>query len=86
MRYDKSFCVIGSKGKFKGARWSHLPPLELPSVYLQTELTLEELTRRFESYVLPDRKEIDQIKGELKHIHNTLHILEARRKGKEVVY
>ena len=27
-KHDQPFCVIGSKGSFKGVRFNHLPPLE----------------------------------------------------------
>ena len=30
MRYGQPFCIIGSKGKFKGAKYGYLPALELP--------------------------------------------------------
>ena len=74
-RYDQPFfCVTGSKGKFKGVHFNHLSPLELP------EETRE--TRAFQDTQWTARQWdiINQLRGEVKHIHKDLHELQAKRK------
>jgi len=88
MIYDQPFCIIGSRGIFKGAHFGYLPALEFPA----TDSTLAELLDKIE--VLEDaivyqpirRNEMDELKGELRHIHDSVHGLQARRKEKESLY
>jgi len=70
-RYDQPFCVIGSKGKFKGVHFNHLSPLELP------EETRE--TRAFQDTQWTARQWdiINQLRAEVIHIHKEL---QAKRK------
>ena len=79
MRYDQPFCIIGgSKGKFRGAHYSYLPPLELP----------EETPKKEQVYpkMKPDQLTdiIDQLRGEVKHIHLELHKIQGQRPKKRV--
>ena len=73
-RYDQPFCVIGSKGKFKGVHFNHLSPLELPEeireirAFQDTQWT----ARQWEI--------VNQLRGEIKHINKDLHELQAKRK------
>ena len=73
-RYDQPFCVIGSKGKFKGVHFNHLSPLELPEETRKT--------RAFQDTQWTARQWdiINQLRGEVKHIHKDLHELQAKRK------
>ena len=66
IRYDQPFCVIGSKGEFKGARFNYLSPLELP------EETRE--TRAFQDTQWTARQWdiINQLRAEVIHIHKEL--------------
>ena len=78
IRYDQPFCVIGSKGKFKGARFNYLSPLELP------EETRE--TRAFQDTQWTARQWdiINQLRAEVIHIHKALH--ESQNQKKKVGY
>jgi len=78
MRYDQPFCVINSRGHFVGAHYSYLPPLELP----------EETPKKEQVYpkMKPDQLTdiIDQLRGEVKHIHLELHKIQEQRPKKRV--
>ena len=78
IRYDQPFCVIGSKGKFKGVHFNHLSLLELP------EETRE--TRAFQDTQWTARQWdiINQLRGEVIHIHKALH--ESQNQKKKVGY
>ena len=75
IRYDQPFCVIGSKGEFKGARFNYLSPLELP------EETRE--TRAFQDTQWTARQWdiINQLHGEVIHIHKALHESQKKKVG-----
>ena len=64
---NKCFCVIGSKGKFKGVHFNHLSPLELPEETRKT--------RAFQDTQWTARQWdiINQLRGEVIHIHKALH-------------
>ena len=73
IRYDQPFCVIGSKGKFKGARFNYLPRLlEEPDITDAPHIKQEWSIREWDI--------INQLRGEVKHIHKDLHELQATRK------
>ena len=73
IRYDQPFCVIGSKGKFKGARFNYLPRLlEEPDITDAPHIDKEWSVREWDI--------INQLRGEVKHIHKDLHELQAKRK------
>ena len=73
IRYDQPFCVIGSKGKFKGARFNYLPRLlEEPDITDAPHINKEWSIREWDI--------INQLRGEVKHIHKDLHELQAKRK------
>ena len=73
IRYDQPFCVIGSKGKFKGARFNYLPRLlEEPDITDAPHINKEWSVREWDI--------INQLRGEVKHIHKDLHELQAKRK------
>ena len=78
IRYDQPFCVIGSKGEFKGAHFNYLSPLELP------EETRE--TRAFQDTQWTARQWdiINQLRAEVIHIHKALH--ESQNQKKKVGY
>ena len=77
-RYNQPFCVIGSKGKFKGVHFNYLSPLELP------EETRE--TRAFQDTQWTARQWdiINQLRAEVIHIHKALH--ESQNQKKKVGY
>ena len=78
-RYDQPFCVIGSKGKFKGARFNYLPRLlEEPDITdaPHIEQNKEWSVRQWDI--------INQLRGEVIHIHKALH--ESQNQKKKVGY
>jgi len=40
-KHDQPFCIIGSKGSFRGVRFNHLPPLEYEHIEYKPEGNLE---------------------------------------------
>ena len=75
IRYDQPFCVINSRGHFVGAHYNYLPPLELP------EETRE--TRAFQDIQWTARQWdiINQLRGEVIHIHKALHESQKKKVG-----
>ena len=72
---SQPFCIIGSKGKFRGAHYGYLPPLELP----------EETPKREQVYHGMEQPDItDQLRGEVRHIHLELHRIQGQRPKKRV--
>ena len=69
------FCVIGSKGKFKGARFNYLPRL-----LEEPDITDAPHIKQNKEWSARQWEIIDQLRGEMVHIHKGLHELQATRK------
>ena len=71
-RYDQPFCVISSKGKFKGARFNYLPRL-----LEEPDITDAPHIEQNKEWSVREWEIINQLRGEVKHIHKEL---QAKRK------
>ena len=78
IRYDQPFCVINSRGHFVGARFNYLPRLllEEPDITDAPHINKEWSVREWDI--------INQLRGEVKHIHKALH--ESQNQKKKVGY
>ena len=74
IRHNQPFCVIGSKGKFKGARFNYLPRLlEEPDITDAPHIDKEWSVREWDI--------INQLRGEVIHIHKALHESQKKKVG-----
>jgi len=83
MRYDQPFCVINSRGHFVGARFNYLPQLEEPDTTKTLQDALHDAERDTE-WSARQWDIIDQLRGEVKHIHLELHKIQGQRLKKRV--
>ena len=79
IRYNQPFCVIGSKGKFKGARFNYLPRL-----LEEPDITDAPHIEQNKEWSVREWEIINQLRGEVKHIHKALH--ESQNQKKKVGY
>ena len=75
MKCDQPFCIIGSKGRFRGSHYGYLPTLEESEIPEKKEvyLDMQWTSRQWDI--------INQLRGEVKHIH-----LETHKKQKKKMY
>ena len=74
-RYDQPFCVINSRGHFVGARFNYLPRL-----LEEPDITDAPHIEQNKEWSVREWDIINQLRGEVKHIHKDLHELQATRK------
>lgn len=87
MRYDQPFCIIGSRGKFKGSSFGYLSPIEPPE-----EITLLEATPEKTELPNPEWRQVQW--NYVKQLENKVLFLQKKivelqnirnKKGKETI-
>ena len=75
MKCDQPFCIIGSKGRFRGVHYGYLPALEEPEIPKKEEVYLDMrwTSRQWDI--------INQLRGEVAYLRNKIIETKKQRKS-----